>query len=267
MPPITTPPAHVQTASLKLTHRAAIGACAGISLILVKLTEANFYLGRPRDEIVGGLLTVLAFVVLSTIFSTFVDEDNPRKLFVQGLLAPSLLIALVHQGADVRTVSGDNPGDIPFIGALIAPVVLHAAEPALAQAPRVKRIDPAALNGTALDGALLLLGRGQPRKTFLFVVGRATDAAQARSTATQLREALSAAWRGGAAPEVEIMQFAGQLDVYVTVGGLRTSDQANAVRREAIAMLLDSRVSNGREQLRVLANGKVVDGRQLSATK
>src|SRR5215470_4811215 len=81
--------------------KALIGACGGTCLVMLRLIDANFFIYEEWGTMLGGYLTALGFVVLSTIFTCFVDENNPRKLFTQALLAPSLLIAMVKTGEPV----------------------------------------------------------------------------------------------------------------------------------------------------------------------
>src|SRR5207247_9480898 len=75
-----------------------IGAGAGLCLALVKLVEANFFIGQASQVALGGALTMMAFAILAAVFTAFADENDRGKLFMQGLLAPSLLIALIHRG-------------------------------------------------------------------------------------------------------------------------------------------------------------------------
>src|SRR5262249_3622274 len=78
-----------------------IGAGAGVCLALVKLLEVNFYIGQSQAAVAGGLLAAAAFLVVGALFTAFgTDEHDTGKLFMQGLLAPSLIIAIAHRGAD-----------------------------------------------------------------------------------------------------------------------------------------------------------------------
>src|SRR2546425_8583177 len=106
--PVLANPQSAKKTHLTRTLKFAIGAGAGLSLALVKLVEVNFYIGQPSPIIFGGVLTMLAFAVLAALFTTFADDAEPGKLFMQGLLAPSLLIAVVHRGADSPNAKGPD---------------------------------------------------------------------------------------------------------------------------------------------------------------
>jgi hypothetical protein len=71
---------------MSVLKRLGIGASAGICLVLVKLIQANFYLGGEiaSPEALGGYLTAASFVVLTMIFTLFLEEIEARKLFMQG---------------------------------------------------------------------------------------------------------------------------------------------------------------------------------------
>lgn len=90
--------------------RAGIGAVPGGLLIVIQLVGANFYLGQPRELVIGGLLTALAFLLIATAWTALGDEVHKEKLVMRGHLAPSVLIALVTAGPKFQSGSPGFPG-------------------------------------------------------------------------------------------------------------------------------------------------------------
>lgn len=96
---------------MKKSTIALIGASGGLALSLLKLIEANFHIGVENNVMMIGLLTYLSYIVLGVLVSVFftdVEEDKKKvrkNAFIMGLLAPSLLIAIVKKEA---------PADLPI---------------------------------------------------------------------------------------------------------------------------------------------------------
>src|SRR5215471_4613973 len=246
---------------VSIALKLAIGAGAGVCLALVKLLEVNFYIGQPRAVVAGGLLAAAAFLLVGALFTAFgTDEHQTGKLFMQGLLARSLIIAIEHRGVDVPQQADTHPA-IPTLGALtdIAIPVLFAAEPQQppAAAPAsVKTITREQVSPSGLDGALMLLGRTQASQSFLYVVGKTTNKAQAEKTAARLRDAL------GGQETINIVKSDNGPDLYVVVGSLQTANSAAASKQQVIAKVAGNPRADP-QAVALLANGPVVDARSL----
>jgi hypothetical protein len=258
MTPVT-PPADKR--NLTWPVKLGIGAVGGVCLALVKLVEVNFYIGESGPKAIGGFLTLLAFVLLAALSSVFLGEKEPKKVFLQGLLAPSLLIALIHQGAGLpaQTPSA-SPSAIPSFGImeLLIPGV-HAEE--LLQEMQAKALDVPVerIRGTATDGALLALGRGSASASFMYVIGKGTDARQASAVADRVQRALLTS---GSGLRVQTIRIEGRNELYVTVGGLLTGPEAARTRADVVKKVVDSGQVDA-ATLKMLVNGPVVDGREL----
>ena len=271
--------------------KALIGACGGTCLVMIRLIDANFFIHKEWETLLGGYLTALGVVVMSTIFTCFADENNPRKLFTQALLAPSLLIAMVKTGepvyqeraataAQVQTLPTPTPTPTPeghkaqttlqmpdamndriVLSGLLLPSTTDAQiQVAFSQGrgsneePRVEPLSRREL-GSLTDGALILLGRPQPLRCFIYIVGKTTDERQAKDTATTLERYLQNV------VEVRLRRPDGSREIYITVGKFDTIEGARETER--IVKEKASNISNDPDAKAVLQNGKIVDGRTL----
>ncbi len=131
---------------LTRVQKAGIGACAGICLTLVTAVKAGFWLeGYDTLQTMLGILTCLALALISVIYTPFLEEDKPLKLFLQALVAPSFLLAVATQhgsgsldgsplprdavdpSAAIEDISDATPATIgwmPAVGPLVAASVL-----------------------------------------------------------------------------------------------------------------------------------------------
>ena len=90
------------------------GAVGGISLAMLKLIDAGFYIhkGIEHPDAITGYMTYLCFVFLGMVVAVFLSEEteseqkNKKDAFILGLLAPSLLIAIVTSPAGVGGGAG-----------------------------------------------------------------------------------------------------------------------------------------------------------------
>jgi hypothetical protein len=248
---------------LSVAAKLGIGAGAGFCLSLVKMLEVNFYLGQPSPVIIGGVLTVLAFAVVAAMFTAFgTDEQDTGKLFMQGLLAPSLVIALVHRGADVSSIPGSAATTIPSLGSITEVFVpsLYAAEqdPATtARSGSVQTVKAGRFDGSAIDGALMLLGRAPAQSSYVYVVGKTNDEKQALAASAKVRQAAQAA---GIPSQVQVIKPEGTNDLYVTVGAFQSATAAAATKKEIVSKVVAAPAVD-QSALRLLVNGPVVDAR------
>jgi hypothetical protein len=241
------------------TAKFLIGAGAGFSLALVKLVEVNFYIGQASAIVLGGALTMVAFAVLAALFTMFAEDAEPGKLFMQGLLAPSLLVAVVHRGADAaNAMAADVTVPTLSITELLMPTV-HAQAPAAAQ-PAVKTLKPGQFEGTLADGALMVLGRAQQQESFVYVVGKTTDRQQATSAAAKLRRMTQQA---GLQVPITVVQAEGSSDLFVTVGSFQSAADAAKTKTQVVDKVLNAPQTD-QSALKALLNGPIVDGRTLA---
>jgi len=277
-----------------------IGACGGICLTVIRLIDANFFLDHEGPTVLGGYLTALGLVILSSIFTCFVDETSHGKLFMQALLAPSLLVAMVstgtvgHQegygfqevpseaeargtpdvrpttsqvrssldGNEIRTIrhalhstnDGSELTTLLSSAAMQTPTQIaffqdHQGDESLRIEPLSKRD-----LGSLKDGALILLGRPQPLRTFIFMVVRTTDPGRAKEIGRTLKQCLPSEMK------VRLLRPDGSQEIFLAIGDFDTSQNAEIMGRKAIKLLRDGCDSTAPN---LLGNGVIVDGRTL----
>jgi hypothetical protein len=275
-----------------------IGACGGICLTVIRLIDANFFLDYEGSTVLGGYLTALGLVILSSIFTCFVDETSHRKLFTQALLAPSLLVAMVSTGTvghqegygfqEVPSEAHGTPDVRPTTSRVRSSLdgnETHTIRQALhstndrselttvlssasmqtptqiaffqdQQADESLRIEPLSKRdlGSLKDGALILLGRPQPLRTFIFMVVRTTDPGRAKEIGRTLKQCLPSEMK------VRLLRPDGSQEIFLAIGDFDTSQNADGIGRKAIKLLRDGCDTSAASLLR---NGVIVDGRTL----
>lgn len=234
--------------------KALIGACGGICLVLIRLIEANFYLDRDQSQIAGGLLLGASFVVLSAIFTVFVEEENPAKLFMQGLLAPSLLVALVHPQPPAETTEFPHPTEttsgVPELGMWER---LFAPSTASAQA-EVPIVNEAQFKGRLSEGAWLMFGRTPEPADHVFVLGKVDAVERGNELVGQYNALL------GKGPKAKLVRFDGLEGYYVYLGQFGSVARAQATQDMAVRHLLASpRTEDGAEAIETILRGTVVN--------
>lgn len=93
---------------LSIWKKAFIGACAGSCLVLIRGVQEGFWLQDfSQGQIAVGLLMATAFALISVIYTPFIDEDKPSKLFSHALVAPSFLLAVSFEAG--KASEGNSP--------------------------------------------------------------------------------------------------------------------------------------------------------------
>ena len=248
-----------------MTHitKILIGGAAGVCLVLVKLIQVGFYVSKPADsgEVMGGLLTAGAFVAISMIFSPFLDETNPRKLFLQALAAPSFLLASVGPGLTPPLgetgPSRDEIGILPEVS-LLLPFVVHAQEQDSQTQPRssieIETLQKGEFQGSLADGARRFVGR-MPVTPHAFIIGRSSEAAHAKAIAKIYQDLL-----GG--ETIRLLQPEGSDQIYLAIGDLGDS-QAVAKQKEEIVKHVELNDESDLKYAESLIRGQVVSLRKL----
>lgn len=228
--------------------KAAIGALGGLALALLKLIDARFYVDAASNmEVQAAYFTYVAYIVLGSLAAVFISDHDlpPRKImrsaFVLGLLAPSVLLAIVSQPVRVNT----PPKDVVIPRISWMPLAAaHADEPALKALPQMnplpqmraspellkvefKTLPKSALQPTFSEAFRAAIGRKELSDKYVFVVGATPDKEKALETAALTNEMLGAT----GSLKSSIIQIEGQPNFYVTVGGF--VDQQNAFRIKA----------------------------------
>ena len=249
-----------------MTHRekGLIGCAAGVCLVLVKLIQAGFYLdpGIPREEMWGGFLTAAAFVVITVIFTAFLDESNPRKLFLQGLAAPSLIVALA-QPAMLSRPNDAEAKTIPELHAFSLIHTVHAQEGKPAMTPTdsfpVEILSKVQLKDLLAGGALRFIGR-TPANPHAYIIGRTSDSNHARKLAAIYNDLLEA-------QPVRLLQLEGDDTIYLAIGEFGSQRDVSDEKTKTLQQLVLTGETWKGETWKYathLINGQVVSLRTIS---
>jgi hypothetical protein len=238
-----------------------IGACGGVCLSLIKLIEANFYLASSPTVIAGAYLTYAAYIGLGMFVGYFFSEEHKddlpktrKSVFTMGLLAPSIIVALVSRPIQVPSAVGANASSIQELGRNVIDLV---APRAFAQPTRVsvtgdtttqilRRED---LSGGFQAGMKSALGRPLASERMLVVIGKASSEEAARRAARDFGAIL--------VPDslrASVMRVEGGTDYFVVVGGLVTLDHAAALKQAVRQAAIDALGTNLSVQQRKTAS-------------
>jgi hypothetical protein len=264
--------------------KAWIGGCAGVCLALIKLIEQQFLIGQTWEHRAGGYATAVSFVVIAALFASFIEETKAGKVFMQGLLAPSLLVAVLHQGgtevlpteqgaasADTARelsdlgASRDTPWNWSLIPSAYAQEAPPASEPERSEGTlAVRTISRSDLGIGFAEGALQLLGRGRPPTSFALVVGRTTDQEKAVKALHQLTEVLVEEKE-----QPQLFRAPGGGEIYVSLTKPTTLDGARRTKDLLQSHLLSLVGSDGlteedRQAINLVLNSQVIDLRTLA---
>ena len=244
-----------------------VGA-AGVCLVLVKLIQAGFYLNPkiPTYDVWGAFLTAGAFLVISVIVMEFADESNPRKLFMQGLTAPSFLIAALSQPT-IGTSAGDQSAalmpridELPGTALLIAPTV-HAEERDPANEGEddfaIETLSRARYEGSLADGARRFVGRTPKQQPpHAYIIGKTSDPDHARKIAILYKDLLDN-------QDVRLLKPEGSETICLSLGEFGSPRAVSeGIKSTLRCMEPDDNVDW--KYLSALINGQVVNLRTLS---
>jgi hypothetical protein len=222
-----------------------------------------------------------------------VDEQVPWKVFTQALVAPTLLVAIIHQGGDInphtavetpaaspiRQLSGGSPdssvpgrpaaapGITPLAGPPSEDVVriFHAAYQVPVQilvTDSVIRFGRTDLGSGLASGARLLAGRETTREAWVYVLGQSPGPARASAVATRLRAALPGL-------DIRLLQPEGDTTVFLTVQGFLTAESAQQLSARVRNLTYERLAATGtladqaRRDLVLLGSGTVVSALSL----
>ena len=274
-------------------QRFLIGAAGGFCLTLIKLIEVKFFVGQPYEELVGGLLIAFSLMIIAAIFTTFLDDNTPGKLFRNSLLAPSVIFALVNQtGPLPDSFPEDGQLDIPDVGLeqdvayggsslLDGMVVVPAAyadgrrsgngwdpqaerQEVQRQIREIEELQKLKFGSGVLSGASRYLGRDSRSKAqdHLWVIGKAPDETTAQSLADQLDKYFSDPG------SVRLVKPEGTDDIYITIESLKSEAGAKQLKDSTFDRLFRAPPDGfDLATLDLLRRGPIVDGRMLFKTK
>jgi hypothetical protein len=256
-----------------------IGGIGAVCLGLLKLIGANFYLTQTSGAVaLGAYLTYGAYLVFGMAVAYFFAEDGPdaeppkvrRSAFVMGLLAPSVLIAIVSKAPEEPSLRTVAPADVPTLGQVGAIVVEglfgRAAHAQAAQAASVVDIARATAPQGVADGVRSALGRAATPQNYLFVLGKTKDKELAVSEAARINEVLS---RNASTKDLNavVLTSPDNAEIYISVGLGLTAEQAVETKRlsaqTAVATLQDGASRDEVDAAAKLLRGQIVRGADL----
>lgn len=214
---------------MRWQQKALIGATGGLSLVLLKLIEVRFLVSEPSTPtIIAAYLTFAAYILLGVIVAVFFTDETleeakrQKNAFVAGLLAPSVLLAVVSQGPTSNRVQTESP-KIPKIAALFISSA-HAQELKTPRPifdkelkPQFVVVERSDVGASFLDGFKIAIGRDTAPKPSLYVLGEADSRVKATAFASQVNEVL----RAKSLPDgvyANVIQPAGANKWFVSIG-------------------------------------------------
>lgn len=261
-------------------QKAGIGALGGLGLAILKLIDARFFLVNVSStEVVAAYLTYFCYMLLGSLVAVFLaDHDLPapklrRSSFVLGLLAPSVLLAIVTQPIRPGQPPTEGIKDVPKISSWLMPSA-YAQEPAGSGAapgpteqPRFVKIlviTKGEVQPSFTSAILSALGRKDIVVPHAYVVGTTTDKQQALEAAKKLNWVLSSA-EGDVKLTPWVIKPEGAHSYYVTIGNLATPEKVLdvklAARSAAIKTLMATPSPDDKQAATLLLQGKVVQAR------
>src|SRR5258708_14077832 len=123
---------------ITIYQKLSIGAIGAVCVSILKLINANFYLGSSRSEAIGAYLTFFGYVVLGMALGGLFWEDREvaqktrKSAFLMGLLAPSILLAIIAKPPSIGGAIGTDGGKIPAVKSWIMDKLIpsvYAQEP------------------------------------------------------------------------------------------------------------------------------------------
>lgn len=273
----------------KWFQKAFIGALGGLSLVLLKLIDNQFYIGcQSSNEVIAGYLTYITYLILGTLVATFfVDHDLPaqkirKSAFILGLLAPSILIALLTKPIEQPGILNNVIGDIPLVSnkviedkpkiepLLISIAYSQEAIRTVAQDEReeegVKIISKAEVEPKMRDAFMKALGRPKEYENYAFVFGITEDATKALSAAEVVKSAISKS-QLKLAEDIEVIKFDDSPVYFLVIGGFSKYQSALEMKNEAqitaLKALKEETDPLTIENTSLIFGGKVVSGTSL----
>lgn len=263
-------------------RKSMIGLSGGICLVLVRLVQAGFYLASTPSAQLGGYLVAAALIIIATIFAAFLQETEPYKIFMQALLAPSFLVAVIAKADSPGTLTGvesdpaAKPSEIHRLTDIRWDFDLFAT-PAYAQTPpasmpvaqpfQIRAVDPDDFGDSFGDGVLSFLGRPRLKRDYALVLGMTTNSLKAQDYAREIEKL------GGGSlireDGVNLIRFEGKDEIFLLLGDFGTLQEVQALRNQvsdsAIKVLLgNSQDPQSKAAAALLAGGKVVSGKDLA---
>ena len=258
--------------SVGTIHKALIGGIGGLCLVLLKLIEHKFYIGLLTTNIaLAAYLTYISYILLGMIVAAyFTDHDLPkekckRHALMMGLLAPSILIAIVSKPANLQ----DHDlivNSIPLITSLFFSSAYAQKKTKSKQinmepdnlVVEVSKKDLDVALAKALVGAFF----NYIVENYIYVVGVSEDKNKATDIARKINEILGCIIIDNKCARVYIPR--GSNNKYVTVGALGSKQSAEKTRKLLINIMhKELTVNSDKDILNIatlVSEGRIVPG-------
>ena len=225
-------------------QKLGLGAIGALCLGLLKLINANFYLGTTTSNVaLGAYLTYGAYLILGMAVGTLFCEQFPtdanktrKSAFLMGLLAPSILIAII-----TKPIGGDNEGGgktqgIPslpttMVDFFVSSAYAQSPTPTATAAPTVTVITKSDVVPGLGAGIKSALGAQTAIQDSLFVVGKSNNETEAVKTAEQI----NALFKKGNEHDLkaQVIKPQGGNEVFVTIGNITSATGAAETQTKA----------------------------------
>jgi hypothetical protein len=267
---------------IKWHGKLAIGALGALCLSILKLISANFYLNTDQPEVaLGAYLTFGGYLVLGMAVGFLFGEDYPeapktrKSAFLMGLLAPSILLAIIS-----RPIGGkeSDSGKTPEIPSIVGKV-LNIVVPSAAAAPdfpgdariesgirAVKRSEAVPGFGDGVKSALGIDHNVTER--YVYVVGKTPTSDSAKKAASSIEDMLKNS-KEGKKLKVTVLKPEDQADYFVTVGDLdskifesskKAASISKAVKESTIESFTKEPSSKNLAAAKLIEKGRIYKG-------
>ncbi len=262
-------------------HKVVIGATGGIALVLLKLIEVEFFVDDINSKrALAAYMTYAAYILLGIIVAVFFTDDSleeakrKKSAFLAGLMAPSVLLAILHspvQGKGLADTLKPDLGPIPKITGLFVGSAYAQPNPdsILEGTTQFLELKKDQVEPRFVDGFKLAIGRGEPTKNLVYVLGQTDSKYKALSVATNVNKFLSAA-TGSSKTTANVLQPEGSNSWYVTVGTVGSASDTAASRNTARSAAIEALTATGavskyKPEAKLILEGKVVNAATLFA--
>ena len=255
-----------------------------VCLSLLKLIGANFYLGAAsRDAVIGAYLTYVCYLILGMAVGYFFGEERPESLhktrqsvFLMGLLAPSILLAVINKSNLTIGVPTSDANSVPTLGLNLSPwpVSTVHAQSSKPGSPAIAVVTKKDFSPSFFDGVSAALGLAQPPEPkLLWIAGKTADEKKALQTAQQLDAWLPKQGNSTKALKAKIIKPENSSEFYVTVEHIDSSDGTLSAAAGKTAWQIDRTLKDAATKTlsaggdestaRIVINGDVVKGDSL----
>jgi hypothetical protein len=246
---------------MRAHEKAAVGALGGLALVLLKLIEVKFLIHEPSSgTVLAAYLTYGAYITLGVIVAVFfTDEslapDKTRKsAFVSGLLAPSVLLAVVSQGH----VPSREPVDNPVIPKIVDLLIPSAHAQGVSTKLPLTELSRSKLDSAFFDGVKIASGQSP---TAYYVLGESADKAKAFEYAAKVNKLL------GTEQGAQIIHIADDKRWIVTLGEPGSRASLEAARKSVNKTALKAINGPQKDVAASLLRGQVIKGSALATMK